>query len=173
VSALVTIHLPAFARGAQVVFTIDVGLPFVAPTPLGEAARLWRDGLLLVSVLLPEAVADMLPADAHPVQAELHVLAGPPDGNGAGLPQPGDLDEALSLSSLGSPTRPIGPSMGYAAGLAQAPAEREAAEIVVEAVYQMAIGHGYLDPRVGIATLRAELGLPPAADMWTSAPTST
>jgi hypothetical protein len=166
VSALVTVHLPAFARGAQVVFTIDVGLPFAAPTPLGEAARLWRDGLLLASVLLPEAVADMLPADAHPAQAELHALAGSPDRDETSIPKPGDLEQALSLALLGAPTRAMGPAMGYAVSLAQAPSEREAAEIVVEAIYQMAIGHGYLDPRVGIAALRAELGLPSAADMW-------
>lgn len=165
VSALATIHLPGFAHGGWVVFTIDIGLPFVV-TRLAEVARLWRDGLILTSSLLPEAIAEIIPADADVVQAEFHALAGPGLGHDGTPGQPLDLGEPLELGSLGPPTRAVGPSMGFAVRLSQAPADREAAEIVVEAIYQTAIAHGYRDPRNGIAALRAELGLPPAAGLW-------
>jgi hypothetical protein len=163
VSALATVHLPSIGQGGWIVFALDVGLPFTL-TRLAEAARLWRDGLILTSSLLPEAIAEIVPAESDVVQAEFHALAGPGIGHDGTPGAPLDLGEPLDLGSLGSPTRAVGPTMGFALRLAHAPAEREAAEVVVEAVYQMAIAHGYLDPRNGVACLRAELGLPYVPD---------
>jgi hypothetical protein len=42
-------------------------------------------------------------------------------------------------------------------------AAHEAAEVVVDAFDYMALAIGYLDPRIGISQVRAELGLPPAS----------
>jgi hypothetical protein len=39
-------------------------------------------------------------------------------------------------------------------------AEREAFEVVSEALYYIALANGYLDPTIGVNGVRAELGLP-------------
>ena len=133
VSALVTVRLPGVgAYGGWIVFTIDIGLSLAAAIRLGEAAMLWRDGLILTSALLPEALTDILPAEADVVQGEAHVLAAPTNGHSAN--HPNELGERLDLSPLGSATRTVGPSMGFAMRLAGALSEREAADVVAEAI---------------------------------------
>ena len=158
VSALVSCRPPGLGgQSGSISFTIDIGLSLVAATGLGETALLWRDGLILTSVALPEALAEIIPADAEVLQGEIHVLAANMDGNGAS--RPNQLVSRLNLSALGSPTREPGPSMGFAMAVAGAPSKREVAEFVAEAIEQMALAQGYLDPRIGVAALRSELGV--------------
>jgi len=157
ISALVTAQFPHRISGS-VLFTIDIGLSLANPLRLGDAAMILRDGLLLTTDTLPNVFADILPADADVTQAEVHFLAAETDGNNRN--RPNKLLQRLDLSSLGSATRDVGPSMGFAARLSGPLVEREAAELVAEAIEYVALASGYLDPRLGIARLRYELGMP-------------
>ena len=162
VSALVSVRMPLVGTGVWVVLTVDVGMPFAAPMRLAEAARLWRDALVLASGQLAQAVALIVPPDADVQHAELHAHAGTPDEQESPAGAQPDLGDVIDLTPLGRPTGALGSTMSFAMALAQAPTGREVAEVVVEAIYRMALAHGFLDPRNGIAALRAELGLPPA-----------
>ncbi len=157
ISALVTAQFPSRITGS-VLFTIDIGLSLASPLRLAGAAMILRDGLLLTTATLPIVFTDILPADADVTQAEVHFLAATVDGNNRN--RPNDLLQRVDLSSLGSATREVGPSMGFAARLSGPLAEREAAELVAEAIEYLALARGYLDPRPGITALRHELGVP-------------
>jgi hypothetical protein len=158
VSALATVQLPRVGSfGGAMLFIIDIAISLATAIRLGDAATLWRDGLVLTSALLPAALIDILPAEADATQAELHAFAAATDGHQ--LNRPNDLAVRLDLSSLGSPTRPLRSSIGFAMRLVGALAEMEAADVVAQGIDHMALANGYLDPRVGMAGLRHELGL--------------
>src|ERR1039458_8406990 len=161
VSSLVTVQLPGMVRGAYVVFKIDMALSLERILRLGEVSRLLRDALVLVTAVLPEALTDIIPSDAAVQQAEVPLLAAASDGNSRN--RPNDILELLDLTPLGSPTRPVGSSLGFAVRLSGPLGSHDAAEVVVEAFDFMALASGYLDPRVGIAQLRQELALSTSA----------
>ncbi len=160
VSALVTVRLPGFGIVGSVVFKVDMAISTNRMLRLGEAARLLRDALVVVTAVLPEVLSDVVPSDANVQQGEVHILAAATDGNGKN--RPNDLLERLDMTPLGEPTRTLGSTLGFAARLTGPLASHEAAEVVAEAFDFMALAIGYLDPRVGIMQLRSELGLPPA-----------
>lgn len=163
ISALVTVRLPGFQGpgGGSVVVTADVALSLQKAIRMAEAAMILRDGLVLVTAALPEALADVLPSDATTNHAEVHFLAatqyGSTDTQGN---RENDVLERVDLTPLGTPTRNIGQSMGFAARLPGPLTDREAADLVCEAIEQLAYAVGYLDPRLGIRQLRQEMGVP-------------
>ena len=158
VSALLTILLPRFGTNGAVVFLLDIAASLERSLYLHEAASLWRDGLVLVSGVLPEAIGAVLPADADVSECEIHALASRADG------QTGQRENSLSrrieFASLGEPSEPLGESIGYAAEIRGGLTEHDAGELVVTAIDQMALDNGYLDPRLGIRDLRSAMGLP-------------
>jgi hypothetical protein len=165
VCALVTINLPNVGiQGGSVTFAVDVGISIDRPLELAEVALLLREGLVLVTTLLPFAIADILPNDSSASHAEVHLLAAATDGQNQARSN-GPL-ERVNLSVLGQPTRDFGQSMGFAARLGGPLAEREAAELVLEALQYMTLAAGYLDPRPGLDDLRRELGMGDAPDAW-------
>ena len=157
VSALLTARFPGYGVTSHAVFTVDLGLSLESRVRLGEAAALLRDSLLLATALLPDVLAEALPADAHVDHAEVHIFAAATDGNQHN--RPNDLVQRLDLSALGEPTRAVGPLLGFAARLGGPLAEREAAALVANAIEYMALASGYLDPGFGVTLLRQELGL--------------
>jgi hypothetical protein len=159
VSSIVTIRFPSFRVGGSLLFTVDVGISIAHALKLGDVAALARDGVVLTAASLPNVLGDLLPSDAVVSQVELHFLAASRDGNSRN--RPNELLQRLDLSSLGEPTRPLGESLGFAARVAGPPSDREAAELVVEAINYVALAAGYLDPRLGISALRTELGITP------------
>ncbi len=159
VSALVTINLPSVAQGGSITVIIDIGVSPGRPLKLGDVAALWRDSLVLTSAALPEAFVGVLPVEADVFQVELHAHA--PETDGQGNHQANKLLDRVNLSSLGEPTRRIGPSLGFAAAINGALSEQTAGEVVVEAVETTALAWGYLDPRAGVERLRNELGFLP------------
>lgn len=162
VSALVTVRLPGYpspASAGGVLFTADVALSLQRPIRMADAAMIFRDGLVLVSATLPEVLADLLPSDGNTGHVEMHLLAATQYGSlGTQGNRQNDVGERVDLSPLGKPTRDIGQSMGFAARVDGPLTDREAAELVGEALEQMAYAVGYLDPRLGIRQLRQELG---------------
>jgi hypothetical protein len=156
VSALVTIGLPAFVHAGALVFTIDFGLSLARSLRLAEVALLWRDGLVLTSELLPAAVRDILPADADVSRVEIHALA---PSSRVQVSNQNKLAERIDLSPLGPPTREVGPSLGFAAQPPGTLSEHVAAEVVAEGIEYIALAWGYLDPQIGIDSLRRELGI--------------
>ena len=172
-SVLVTVRLPGFpgpVGGGSVVFTADVAISLQKMIRMAEAAMILRDGLVLVTATLPGVLADVLPGDANTNLAEVHFLAATQYGSpGTQGNRQNDVSHRVDLSPLGKPTRDIGQSMGFAARLPGPLTEREAADLVCEAMEQLAYAFGYLDPRLGIRQLRGELGVPEAA---TASPTA-
>jgi hypothetical protein len=151
VSALVWIAFPRYATTGAVKFTIDVGLSLAQPISLGEAAKVLRDALVSATTTLPDAIADTFPTDAELTHAEVHLLAA--------NAQPNQLLLCIDLAMLGERSRDLGQSMGYAVRLSDALGEREATELVIDAINLMALDHGFVDPTIGIDSLRYELGL--------------
>jgi hypothetical protein len=100
---------------------------------------------------------DVLPAEAEVTLGELHIIA--PTTTGDTTARKNDLQQRVDLSSLGKPSRPVGPAMGFAAQLAGPLTENEATTLVADAVEHMALAAGYTDPRLGIRALRHELGI--------------
>ncbi len=173
ISALVTVRLPGFpgpVGGGSVVFTADVAISLQKTIRMAEAAMILRDGLILVTATLPGVLADVLPGDANTNHAEVHFLAATQYGSaGTQGNRQNDVLQRVDLSPLGTPTRDIGQSMGFAAQLPGPLTEREAADLVCEALEQLAYAVGYLDPRLGIRQLRQEMGVPEAATASPSA----
>jgi hypothetical protein len=162
ISALVRINFPGYGRVTDtVVLTADVALSLASPLRLAEAARMLADGLVLVTSVLPEALADMLPIDSAVTLGEVHFLASIQDGKQGN--RENDVATRVDLSSFGKPTRAIGQQMGFAARLAGPLTDREALGLVCDALDYLAHTVGYLDPRLGLQTLRQELGVPPQA----------
>lgn len=155
VSALVTIAFPRFATTGAVKFTTDIGLSLAEPIGLAEAAKLLRDTLVLTTTTLPDMIADTFPADAELTHAEIHLLAA--------NAQPNQLLFCVDLTVLGERSRDLGQLMGFAARLSDPLGEREATDLVVEAISLMALDHGFVDPTIGIDSLRYELGLSSAS----------
>jgi hypothetical protein len=92
---------------------------------------------LLAATWLPFAVSDILPPDAEISHAELHLHAAATGGHDWTLPT--GIRQRLDLAPLGSPTRDLGESMGFAARLAEPLlTERDAAELVTDAFERMA-----------------------------------
>ena len=167
ISALLAVRLPGLqgpGGGGSVVFTADVALSLQKAIRLAEAAMILRDGLVLVTATLPESIAEVLPSDATTNHAEVHFLAATQYGSPATQGnRENDVQQRVDLSPLGTPTRNIGQSMGFAARLPGPLTDREASDLVCEAIEQLAYAVGYLDPRLGIRQLRQELGVPVAS----------
>ncbi len=160
ISSLMTAQLPGYGMGGSVLFKIDVAISIANALLLGQVARLLRDGLVLVTAVLPNVFADILPADGAIEQAEVHLLSATTDGNQKN--RPNDLEQRIDLRQLGPATRSVGPSLGFAARLSSPLTEHDAVELVAEAFEYMALASGYLDPSNGITLLRQELGVPSA-----------
>lgn len=160
ISALVKINFPGYGRASDaVVLTADVALSLASPLRLAEAARILTDGLGLVTSVLPEALADILPVESAVTLGEVHFLASMQDGKQGN--RDNDVATRVDLSSLGKPTRAIGQQMGFGARLAGSLTDREALELVCDALDYLAYTVGYLDPRLGLQMLRQELAVPP------------
>lgn len=158
-SALADVSLPRFPQGGVVLITLDVAVSLVDRVTLVEVAMVLRDSLVLATDGVLESIAELLPYDAEVAQAETHVVAALEDG--IGQTRQNSLLDRVDLSQLGEPSRDLGPSMGFAARISDALTEHAAADLVVAAIETMALANGFLDPRAGLATLRADLGLAP------------
>lgn len=162
VSALLSVRLPTvMALGGSTnsaVFIIDVALSLRAPLELGSAAMILRDALRSALGALPETLDEVLPTGVEPNHAEVHICAASHDGHQQN--RPNNLLDRLDLSSLGPPTRSVGPQLSFPAGLSGTLSDHEVTQLVIDAVEQIALDAGYLDPDAGIDRLRAQLGLP-------------
>jgi hypothetical protein len=157
VSCLVSTAFPGYGVHGSVVFKIDIALSLANALRLGDVARLLRDALVLATAALPDVFIDILPSDAELQQVEVHLLAASTDGNQRN--RPNELLQRVDLSQIGSPTRSVGPLMGFAARISSPLTERDAAELVIQAIEYMVLAYGYLDPRLGISLLQQEMGV--------------
>lgn len=144
--------------GNTIRITLDAAISIDRALRAGEIARLFRDGLVLVTGDIPSALGEVVPSDAVPQQAEVHVLAPASDGQNRQR-NANNLLDRIDLSQFGERTRDVGPSLGCAVRVSAPLAEREGAEIIAEACNRMLLDAGYLDPRIGMSQLRGELGL--------------
>jgi hypothetical protein len=98
-----------------------------------------------------------MPAEASVYQVEIHALAASSDGIDKN--RPNDLLSRIDMSTLGTPTRRLSEHVGVAFRVSGPLSEHEAGELVADGIDQIALANGYLDPRIGVAGLRYELGL--------------
>ncbi len=155
VAALLSVHLPGAATG-DVVLILDTSVSSTSSVRIGQAASLWRDALVLLTSLVPEALGGVLPPDAEPISIELHAISQKTDERGQAV----DLTDPLDLTILGQRSGAIGGAIGVAMRINRGLSKHESAEVVSDAIASMALAHGYLDPRIGINAVRGELGLP-------------
>jgi hypothetical protein len=147
------------AATGSAVFMLDVGIAIDQPLRLGELATLARDALQLMSGI-HVAVADILPSQPESIRLEVHVAAPSTDGHNHSR-GPNRLDSRVQLEQLGAVSRNLGDSIN-AAALVPGPLDaNDAALLTLDLFEFMALANGFLDPRPGLASLRAELGV-----MW-------
>jgi hypothetical protein len=158
VSGLAGIRPPAGGTGL-VNLTIDIGLSLQIPISLIVAAQIIRDGLVLVTSALPDALREVLPQGAALLRAEVHFLAADNDGQAA--TRPNELTNRIDLRPFGSPPY-VGGQMGFAALLTFPLSEATAAELTAQGLEHMALDMGWTDPTAGIEAVRTALDLSPA-----------
>jgi hypothetical protein len=138
--------------------TLDIGISIEEPVPLVIAALLLRECILVVASQVPVAIADLLPPGCEVERVEgtfsASTMTGLPDRQG----RTNGLSERVDWTSLGT-----SPENFSQAGFAVTPGETVgptvASQIMVEGINHMALAHGFLDPRHGVAILRDALGL--------------
>ena len=121
-------------------------------------------GLVAVTALLPQAIADILPAEAVADHCEVHLLASSSDGQGNN--RQNTMEERVDLElfkSYDAPNPQVGPQLGFAAELSEPLATRDAAELVAYGLNYIALAQGFLDPTRATAPIRSALGLPEKA----------
>jgi hypothetical protein len=156
VTAELSVKLPGAATGSFVLI-LDSGVSSTDALRICQVARLWRDALVLLTSSVPEALGEVVPPDAEPMLIELHAISSTTAEGGNAV----DLTDRLDLTVLGDRSAPAGDAIAVAMRVSSALSRHEAAEVVSDAITHMVLAHGYLDPRAGISTIRAELGLPP------------
>ena len=162
-TALAEVRMPRTSL-SSVTFILDMGFSLSIKLHLMTIAELFRDGLVAVTSLLPEAMADILPSDAVANHCEIHLLASSSDGQGRN--RLNAMEERVDLDlfkSYDAPNPQVGPQLGFAAKLSEPLATRDAAELVAYGLNYMALAVGYLDPSRATPPIRSVLGLPPEA----------
>lgn len=157
ISAVATVRLPNERTGPTALLMVDIGLSIEQSLYLFQLAAILRDAVLSTSGPMADAIADILPPDAQVTGIELHIRAATQDGSQNA--RDNKLDDRIRLEPLGPPTRAISDSHGYAAQVSGPLVERDAAELVLDAVKHWATASGYLKPGAGLTQLRAQIGL--------------
>lgn len=161
-TALAGINFPTITRTNAALLSIDFGVSIKRQLQLFEIAQILRDCLVLTTGPMFDAIEDVVASDAAPWQAQLYVLVSTHVSNG--VPErENDLSQRVDLRPLGETHRPPGKMLSYAAAISGALVERDAAELVLDAIRQTALDAGYLDPRLGLRLLRHQMGLPVSA----------
>jgi hypothetical protein len=158
-TALAEVRMPRMSLSG-VTFILDMGFSLSIKLHLMTIAELFRDGLVAVTALLPEAMADILPSDAVADHCEIHLLASSSDGQGKN--RQNAMEERVDLDlfkSYDAPNPQVGPQLGFAAKLSEPLATLDAAELVAYGLNYMALAVGYLDPSRATAPIRSALGL--------------
>jgi hypothetical protein len=156
VAAIVDIKCPPqFTSGGAVEVVLEMGFSVGGKLWVDSVAALLRYGAVLVTTDLPAAIVDILPVDASFERIELHALAGPMTKDNThrenSLPERIDFDPFKSFDFAS----PSGfPQMGYGEEIASGLARAEAAELVLRAMNQMALNHGYINPEPGLDRIR-------------------
>jgi hypothetical protein len=162
VSALFTLALPEMNRNSGIGVTFDVGVSIVEKLPFEQAASLLREGVLLVASDIWTAVADLLPPGCEIERLEGCFGA----SNFTGVGDPGqrsnDLTMRVDWSNLGPTPSNLNQTCGFAVTPGEAVGPTVASQIVADGLYRMALSHGFLDPRGGIAAIRGAFGLDPS-----------
>ncbi len=159
-TALAEIRMPSMSLNG-ITFVLDMGFSLGVLLGLSTVAEVFRDGLVAVTSLMPESVADILPGGVTVSHCEIHLLASPSDG--AGNNRPNSLAVRVDLElfrSFDAPNPDVGPQLGFAARLSEPLTNREAAELVAYGMNYMALSSGYLDPTRAGVNIRAALALP-------------
>jgi hypothetical protein len=160
VSALADVRLPMYPQGAQVVFVLDVGVSVQGQLSLSAVANVLRDGLVSVTADLPDAVSSILPSTVEVTLCDVHLVAGMRDGRES---RDNDLDRRIDLSAFNlgrsDPAPHVGRSLGYTADIPGPLTQHDAAQVVADGFSYLALAAGFLDPRLGLSSVRSTLGL--------------
>ena len=155
VSALTSVHLPRASGGDLATAILDVGLSMNESIPVRTAAFLFREALQLTMSLISDALIDLLPSGARVDKVELHLLAAQSDGKGHG--RPNDLRQRIDMKRFGTGGSQDWVQAGYAARVPDTFSSHDYDGLVMEALEDMLIDHGYLDFTSGLDLLRNAL----------------
>lgn len=157
VGALATVALPRLGRADIVRVTVDVGVSVTGTLSLIDLATVLRDALSAAALLMPNALAGLLPPGAGVRRVELHLLAENADAQHQS--RPNDLDDRVDWTPLGPRTRNFGRSLGTAVEVTGSLTERDTAELVAGAIEQMVTDGGALDPQRAVDEIRQTLAI--------------
>jgi len=159
ISALVEILLPR--SGDTVKVTLDIGISIQGKVWFETVAQLFRDGLELAAAQIPMALDRVLPPEAEPTTVELHVVASPMNEKGAN--RDNTLAGRVAFDNVRSlrfqEPDPQG-QLGIATTIDGALSQTEAGELIADAMKQMALDAGFMDPSRAIKRIRDVLDLP-------------
>ena len=160
ISSLAEIRGPSqHMSSGNVTCFIDIGFSVEEKLQLEAVAELVCTGLVAVTNEIPDALVGILPPDAHVNKCEIQLLAS--HMNSDNSMRNNAFSDVINLELLQSlkyplPTNP-GQQMMYAANVTGALSRAEAAELVVDAIGQMAVTLGYMDPRKGQEVIKRHL----------------
>jgi len=159
VCALLTVAFPTVNRLGGVGVTFDIGISIAEALPIDVAALLLRSAVFLVGSTLPSIMTDLLPAGCAVERVEGTFAA----SNFTGIGEPGqrsnELVDRVDWTTLGDRPGQFGPTCGFAVVPGESLGLTTASQAVVDGINHMALAHGFLDPREGIAKLRHAFNL--------------
>jgi hypothetical protein len=130
-------------EGGSILASIDVGLSLADKITLEDVGLLLRDALFALALKVPIALTDFLPPGAAATEIELHLLAATQRVDGSN--RPNDLGQQIDLGPWGEPTREVETSMNYAVQIGDLIGQGGLAELVLNALDDMALDAGFLD----------------------------
>lgn len=139
-------------EGGSILASIDVGLSLADKITPKDVGLLLRDALSALALKLPSALTDFLPPGAAATEIELHLLAATQRVDGSN--RPNDLGQQIDLGPWGEPTRDVETSMNYAVQIGDLIGQGGLAELVLNALDDMALDAGFLDAGPAISGLR-------------------
>jgi hypothetical protein len=143
-----------YPPSGSVFVELDIGFSIESKLLLHQVGQVLRDGLVLVTATIPDAIGDFLPPDAQPATVEIHIVAPTDDGR---VTRQNDPGLRVDLGPLGSSTRDLASSWSFAASVSQPFETRSAAEFVVQALERIVLDAGITEPDRGLAELRRAL----------------
>jgi hypothetical protein len=153
IGALAAVRPARYGQEAGTWFLIiDLGISVTVLLDVTTVATLIRDGLMLATAGLPEALSSIFRADAQADRAEGHLKTITPTRQTT-------LDTRVGLNDFGVNVSRVGGEAGFSAWIDGPLGINDASELTAAGLEYVALAHGYLDPERGIRRIRESLGL--------------
>ncbi|HVV77154.1 MAG TPA: SIR2 family protein [Mycobacteriales bacterium] len=160
ISALCNVQLPGSSRmGSSPTVTLDVAFSLTTSLPSNVLANVIREGLLMVTTTVPDALGELLPPESQPERVEVHLMASNALG-AANFRANNAVEDRIDFTQFGLASRSVGELMSFGYRVSGPLTSVQAAEVTAGGLEYALLANGYLDTTSGVAGLRRNLGLP-------------